>query len=458
MTTLEQLRSGALAGSRRLTLSCGLTRFPPEIFSLADTLEILDLSNNALAALPDGLARLHRLRIIFCSNNRFTELPAVLGRCPALTMIGFRANQISRVPAAALPPALRWLVLTDNRIGELPAGIGGCTELQKLMLAGNRLQALPPEMATCTRLELLRIAANRFDALPGWLLALPRLAWLGFAGNPLSHLAEADEAAQAAEAAAQGELPPARIDWRSLALQQPLGEGASGVIHQAVWQRGERSQPVAVKLFKGAMTSDGLPQSEMAACLGAGAHPNLIAVHGQIAHHPAGASGLVMALVAPRFRSLSAPPSLASCTRDIYEGGTQFTLDAVLRLAGGMVSAMRQLQARGILHGDLYAHNILYAEDGQALLGDFGAASLFAADGGAQALALERIEVRAFACLLEELLARCKLPAGSPQHEDGQAALQALAQLQADCAQDNPAARPLFADIAEQLAHCQAGG
>ena len=77
-TTLDPLRSGQLAGARRLALRCGLTEFPREIFGLADTLEELDLSGNALSALPEDLGRLHRLRVLFCSNNRFTELPAAL--------------------------------------------------------------------------------------------------------------------------------------------------------------------------------------------------------------------------------------------------------------------------------------------------------------------------------------------------------------------------------------------
>ena len=440
MNTLEQLRAGALAGSRRLSLSCGLRAFPAEIFELADTLEILDLSGNALASLPDDLARLHRLRIVFCSNNQFTELPEVLGQCPQLSMVGFRANRIRNVPAAALPPSLRWLVLTDNRLTGLPAEIGRCTELQKLMLAGNQLQALPPEMAACTRLELLRIAANRFASLPDWLLGMPRLAWLACAGNPLS---------EASEAAAQAAMTMTRIAWNSLQMQHQLGEGASGVIHQATWQRGETPQPVAVKLFKGALTSDGLPQHEMAACISAGAHPNLIAVHGQIADHPAGASGLVMALIDTGFRNLAAPPSLASCTRDIYPAGTPFTLGAVIRLALGIASAARQLHERGILHGDLYGHNILRSDDGQALLGDFGAASFFAPDDGPLAQALQRIEVRAFSCLLEELLARCSAPAGS------QGTLEILTGLQTRCAQENTAARPLFAEVQQLLAALQ---
>jgi len=130
LNTLEDLRAGKLAGSRRLKLACGLREFPREIFELAETLEILDLSGNALTALPDDLPRLRKLRILFCSDNPFTELPAVIGQCAALEMVGFKANRIANVPAAALPPNLRWLILTDNRIAELPPEIGCCSHLQ----------------------------------------------------------------------------------------------------------------------------------------------------------------------------------------------------------------------------------------------------------------------------------------------------------------------------------------
>ena len=65
MVTLEQLQAGLLRGIKRLDLSCGLTEFPREIFDLADSLEILNLSGNQLSSLPDDLPRLHKLRIIF---------------------------------------------------------------------------------------------------------------------------------------------------------------------------------------------------------------------------------------------------------------------------------------------------------------------------------------------------------------------------------------------------------
>ncbi len=262
MHTLQQLRSGELAGATRLDLSCGLREFPREIFELADSLEVLNLSGNALDSLPDDLGRLHRLKVLFCSANDFAELPAAVGDCPALSMVGFKSNRIERVPAAALPPALRWLILTDNRIATLPEELGR-RPLQKLMLAGNRLEALPESMAACEGLELLRIAANRFQRLPAWLATLPRLAWLAYAGNPLCRLPALADSGIAA------------LDWSELSLDGLIGEGASGVIHRAGWHQPDGStRTVALKLFKGEVTSDGTPASEMAACLAAGAMRN----------------------------------------------------------------------------------------------------------------------------------------------------------------------------------------
>lgn len=431
LNTLQQLRNGELVGARRLKLAGGLTEFPPEIFTLADSLEILDLSGNALTALPDDLPRLSRLRVIFCSGNPFTDLPAVLGRCSQLEMVGFKACRIATVPAAALPEKLRWLILSDNEVSELPPEIGRCARLQKLMLAGNRLTALPAELAACRNLELLRIAANRLTFLPDWLFSLPRLSWLAYAGNPFCQN--------------QPSIAVDRIDWAQLALGEKLGEGASGVIHRAEWRAGEATQPVAVKLFKGALTSDGLPQSEMHACLAAGEHPNLIPVLGRVVEHPGNVDGLVMALIGHGFKNLAGPPSLESCTRDVYAVDAAFCLDAALRLAHGIAAAARHLHAQGIAHGDLYAHNILHRDDGTALLGDFGAASPVDRGDAAQALALERIEVRAFGCLLEELLARCR-PAA-----DAEKTAKMLADLQRRCLDETPESRPLFAEIAALL-------
>ncbi len=441
MHTLTSLRAGELAGIKRLDLSCGLTEFPREIYDLANSLEILNLSGNALSSLPDDLHRLHKLRVIFCSDNRFTRVPEVLGRCPSLEMVGFKANQISELPAAALPEKLRWLILTDNCLRELPAQLGACTHLQKLMLAGNQLERLPTELAACTLLELLRIAANRFAHLPDWLFALPRLAWLAYSGNPYS---------DSSETSAVSAQQITHVDWDALELQHKLGEGASGVIYRAHHQAGNGVSPVAVKVFKGALTSDGLPRSEKAACIAAGPHPGLIPVIGKVRAHPEQTPGLVMSLIDPSFINLAGPPSLESCTRDIYPAEREFTPTTVLNIATGIASVAEHLHAQGIMHGDLYAHNILWNPQGDCLLGDFGAASFLPQHDARQAIALQRVEVRAFACLLEELLDRCDTP------PDAEVAVAAMWALQRRCDHTVVNARPLFAEIRRKLAELAA--
>ncbi|WP_421272729.1 protein kinase [Aeromonas veronii] len=453
MHTLEQLRAGELCGARHLKLCENLTEFPLEILSLKETLEVLDLTGNQLSALPDELAGFGKLRIIFCSENRFTELPEVLGRCPALTMVGFKANRIATVSARALPAGLRWLILTDNAIEQLPDELSQCDALQKLMLAGNRLRELPASLANCRNLELLRIAANRIERFPEWLLSLPRLSWLAYSGNPFS---------EGEEARAINDAHVTPIAWETLALGELLGQGASGVIHRAtlvgnpadaVTQASGRTDAsqVAVKLFKGAVTSDGLPRCEMAASLAAGTHPNLIKVIGKVADHPSGIPALVMELIDPAFANLAGPPSLDSCTRDVYPEGLHLSVPDVLAMAHGIASVAGHLHRAGIMHGDLYGHNILFARgpdaSARALLGDFGAASLYDRCDRERAVGLERLEVRAFGCLLEELLAHCDTQ-DSP--------LDGLHQLKAACLSELPAERPDFAYIERQLAAARA--
>ncbi len=430
---LAALRRGELSGARALTLSgMALRELPREVLGLADTLELLDLGNNPLDALPADFGRLRRLRVLFCSNTRFSCLPPVLADCPALSQVGFRDTGLCEVPGEALPLSLRWLTLTGNRIERLPASLGQRPLLQKLMLSGNRLDALPDELAGAPALELVRLSANRFERLPSWLPELPRLAWLAWAGNPMD-----------------GELwtpPSASIPWNRLSMGPMLGEGASGTVRRATWTEdgAATGRPVAVKLFKNAVTSDGLPEHEMAACLRAGEHPHLVGTLGRLAGHPSSTDGLVMTLLPDGWRPLAGPPSLQSCSRDVYDPALRLQPDAVLRIARGVGAATAHLHRRGLLHGDLYAHNVLWdGTCGDARLSDLGAASILPASvppgATTTAAALRRLDVLAWGVLLGELLQRCDPAPG----------LEALRAVQRACTQPEPRSRP---DLAEALA------
>ena len=425
LEALSQLQSGQLKESQKISISADLTEFPLGILELADSLEVLDLSNNRLRSLPNDFDRLQNLKILFLSQNEFDHLPEVLGRCSQLSMVGFKANQIRTVSGISLPPLLRWLILTDNAIEELPSEIGQLQYLQKLMLAGNRLKTLPNEMVNCTNLELIRLAANQLDLLPEGLLTLPKLSWLAFSGNS-EQLFKSQN--------------PIDIQWQDLIMGDRLGEGASGVIYSAVWQNEGDRLNVAVKIFKGAVTSDGLPESEMQACLAAGSHENLVGVLGQITNHPLDQRGLVLPLLHREFEILGGPPNFESCTRDTFVSHQTFTPSLILKIAQGVASAAVHLHDRGISHGDLYAHNILVNRSGQPVLSDFGAASFYE-PRSSLGLKLEQLEVRAFGCLLEDLLDRCA---------ESDSTLM-LRQLQQSCLQPTSFLRPTFKAILKQL-------
>lgn len=394
MHSLAQLKSGHLAGTSRLSLSEDLTEFPIEIFELADTLEILDLSNNQLRAIPAQIAELKKLKIIFASNNLFDTLPESLGQCANLEMVGFKANKIKEVPAQSLPPKLRWLILTDNQITRLPDTLGERPNMQKLALAGNQLEELPATLCQLHNLELLRISANRLRAFPDQLLALPKLAWLAFGGNPFSQV----------EMQAQA-IPTVFLS--NLTLHQVLGQGASGVISKAVWNTKTADFPdeVAIKVFKGELTSDGYPKDELQACLKVGGHPNLIKSLAQINEQDCLA--LIMELIPEHYTNLGLPPDFDTCTRDTFDKGTELSVLKIGKIVEQMQSVFTHLHQRQVCHGDLYAHNTLVDQRGNIIFGDFGAATMYHMLDEKQQAQIQKIERRALNHFIEDLLSVC---------------------------------------------------
>ena len=394
MHTLSQLKSGELTGIKRLTLSDNLTAFPLEILSLASSLEILDLSNNQLTTLPAEIAQLTKLKILFASNNQFVTLPEVLGQCPNLEMVGFKSNQINQVPEKSLPVKLRWLILTDNRLEVLPDSLGERPRLQKLALAGNCLTELPQTMSQCHNLELVRISANRLTACPEQLFGLPKLAWFAFSGNPFSQTSVSiDSVPQLASS--------------SYTLQNVLGQGASGVISKAVWNEQQTQFPdeIAVKVFKGEVTSDGYPEDELQACLKVGNHPSLVQSLAQVKED--GYLALIMNLIPAHYANLGLPPCFNSCTRDTFPTGFSLSISQIDKIVAQMEDVFAHLHDNQVCHGDLYAHNTLFDVDANIIFGDFGAATMYHMLTDTQQAQVKQIEHRAFVHFIDDLLSVC---------------------------------------------------
>ncbi len=394
MQTLSELRNGKLLGIKHLALRENLTQFPTEILSLADSLEILDLSNNQLSSLPDEIAQLKKLKILFASNNQFTTLPKALGQCPNLEMIGFKSNQINQVPAESLPLKLRWLILTANRIEVLPDTLGQRPRLQKLALAGNQLSSLPENLSQLHNLELIRISANNLSECPDQLLSLPKLAWFAFAGNPFS------------QSSTQNQTVP-KLSSADFKIGELLGQGASGVISKAHWCSLQTDFPdeIAVKVFKGEITSDGYPEDELQACLKVGNHPNLIQSLAQV--DETDFLALVMNLIPSSYKNLGLPPCFDSCTRDNFQEGFRLSIAQIQKIASQMQAVFEHLHSHKVCHGDFYAHNTLVDDQGNVIFGDFGAASRYHMLNSEQQQKVKQIEQRALNYFIDDLLSIC---------------------------------------------------
>lgn len=106
-----------------------LVSLPSSIY-LFSNLQFLDISNNGLTAICEGITRLTKLKTLIAKNNRLDEysLPKEFGSLQ-----------------------LELLNLSGNRFEEVPLQCTKLLRLQSLSLGGNRLKSIPPEIENLTR-------------------------------------------------------------------------------------------------------------------------------------------------------------------------------------------------------------------------------------------------------------------------------------------------------------------
>ena len=109
------------------------------------------------------------------------------------------------------------------------------------------------------------------------------------------------------------------------------------------------------------------------------------------------------------------------------------TSKSIYEVVKHIQSAAIHLHEKNLMHGDLYAHNILINEDNHCYLGDFGASSFY------DNKAYEKIEVRAFGCLIDDLLSICS--------DKENTCFETLRTISQTCMNEDVNSRPLFNEI-----------
>merc|ERR1712224_1038400 len=139
-------------------------------------------------------------------------------------------------------------------------------------------------------------------------------------------------------------------------------------------------------------------------------------------------------------KELGGIPSLDNLTRSTYDPSIVFSKEDTWRIARDVADACAHVHECGIAHGDIYAQNVLWYRSSDpdirssAKLTDFGCGFHYV-----NIPQLQRIEVRAYGCLLEELLQRT--PALNSTD------LEKWNTIVHDCLQEGVMARPHFVDV-----------
>lgn len=445
-TTLQLLRApsldvAALAGLSSVNLAKQGLASLPDSLALCTQLVQLDVGGNPLQTLPEFLPSLSRLEVLFASDIGLVELPPVLSSCLSLRMLGVSNNRLQSLDGMRLPADLVWLIAAGNEVADLP-NISRCQRIRKLMLSHNQLtcQGLAPA-AGITDLEMVRVAANNLESFPVELLRHPRLSWVAVGGNPFT---------ETALTRLLSDIPAPDVNFDDVVLGDRLGSGAGATVYQGEW----RGQPVAVKIWDGERFSDGTARGEWAVNRVAGSpgHEALVGLRGAF---DLPRPGMLLELLSDASAAAS-PPSFATVTRDAIPSlggkGPTYRPGAAASVALAVASACEYLHSRGLLHGDVYLHNTLVVIDGpdkacvselrEVRLSDFGAAA------AVDEPAFEKLEVRSFGWLLQDLLE--SLSEFAADSSEGRI-VEALGKLRILCGGEVAAELPNFGTIANSL-------
>ncbi|KAI8521445.1 hypothetical protein Bbelb_011990 [Branchiostoma belcheri] len=170
--------------------SRGFKAVPEEVVQLRDV-EVLDLSNNDLALLPQQLRFLTRLKELRLASNKLHVLPSVVLTFERLVGLHLYQNELSSLPERfGLLTTIRVLDLRGNRFATFPSAILSLTQLKELNISQNKIAVVPDNIEKLWQLTDLLMDHNQLSFLPETLGNLSQLRELRVQGNPLACVPE----------------------------------------------------------------------------------------------------------------------------------------------------------------------------------------------------------------------------------------------------------------------------
>lgn len=225
------------------------------------------------------------------------------------------------------------------------------------------------------------------------------------------------------------------------------------------WKQSEEyAEEVAVLTFWGKKG-----EQEMDVWIEAGAHESLLSVWGRVTGHPGedtdeeeGFKGAIVAQLVPEgYYPLAKPPSALdlgiSSTTEEDSQPLELSHSSALAMLASIAGALSHLHEQGIAHGNLHPSNILASTELEhALLVGFGEATIYRHGNLSERSGVEKIEVLAFAKVLEHVLGLVK-PGSEGDEERERLVRRGLEELRARCSAPGVEERPAFEEIREAL-------
>lgn len=165
-----------------------LTAVPSNISTLT-SLESLNISNNTISQNFGALSAFANLKELNFSGNQLTQIPSQLSSLTGLTSLDLSHNLFATSYSAALSSLknLEWLSLADNQITAFPTELSQLKKLVHFNISDNKISGGFGSLLVLKDLEQLYLDKNLISGIfPAELLQLSQLQMISLTGNQLS--------------------------------------------------------------------------------------------------------------------------------------------------------------------------------------------------------------------------------------------------------------------------------
>ena len=140
-------------------------RVPPYVYGLGARVRVLDLASNAIVEVEDAIGGLRNAEKVNLSRNALRALPRAMATLVRLRTLDLRGNELTALPEEIDSlVALEDLDVRENALRALPRALGRCKRLRRLDASANALTTFDDAIAglgNCADLEVVRFARNR---------------------------------------------------------------------------------------------------------------------------------------------------------------------------------------------------------------------------------------------------------------------------------------------------------